>query len=309
MTRKRQINREALREAADWLYDACWLYEDEDLDPDNSIAVIKRAYTSSDCDDFAWMLNLMTSWPVVRATWQISDWGFGHHSLVRAPDGRLLDVRGLTDEATAAKRCCRRKDIEVKFTEVPAKPLNDYDGFDDDGFEPDMQRLAAIVRNLPYAPFNTPDFQQLSLRPLAGVDRPQPQSDDGGSGHDGAGIPDYPPEASAPTGASGVRAEDVVYYCLTHPEGAWLLSALALGNALIETECGLSWRDPSPHELVKAALDALIAEAWVRESKADRPGQKAARAWVITEAGQEAARLASSGTIGHFVGDAHGQRS
>ena len=40
----------ALAEAANWYFEVCELYEDEDLDPDNHLAVVQRAFTSSDCD-------------------------------------------------------------------------------------------------------------------------------------------------------------------------------------------------------------------------------------------------------------------
>jgi hypothetical protein len=89
---------EVFREAADWYFDVCSLYEDDDLDPDDHLEVIKRAFTSSDCDAFAYILNLMTGWQPVRVAWVTRD-GFGHHTLVRSPNGGLLDVGGWTDEA------------------------------------------------------------------------------------------------------------------------------------------------------------------------------------------------------------------
>jgi hypothetical protein len=40
-------NSDILAEAADYLYSACELYEDEDLDPDSYLEVIQRAFTTS----------------------------------------------------------------------------------------------------------------------------------------------------------------------------------------------------------------------------------------------------------------------
>lgn len=87
---------DVLAEASKCLFIACGLYEDEDLSPDNHLDVIQRAFTSSDCQDFSWMVHLMTGWPCVRATWSMPDLGWGHHSLIRDPEECLFDVCGCT---------------------------------------------------------------------------------------------------------------------------------------------------------------------------------------------------------------------
>lgn len=160
-----------LEEAADWYMAVADL--DGEVDPDDALAVIKLAFSASDCDDFSWMLNQMTGWPVVRATWNIPDHGFGHHSLVRMPDGRLLDVNGISTEAVAARRCCRRKGVEVLFSKVPPHPLSEFDDHGDDGIEPQMKRIAGVIRCLPYAPFDTETFKVMSMAPIPGVDVPE----------------------------------------------------------------------------------------------------------------------------------------
>lgn len=165
---------EILAAAADELFDACDLSEDDDLDPDNHVEVIKRAYASSDCDDFAWMLHRMTGWQVVRATWQIPDWGFGHHTLVRSPEGRLLDVCGWTDEEALRKRYLGRKKTEMAFADAEPSPTGSFDEIEDDGTECQMTLIAGVIRNLPHAPYSTPEFRELTGRPLEGVDLPLP---------------------------------------------------------------------------------------------------------------------------------------
>jgi hypothetical protein len=165
-----------LAEAADHLYSTCELYEDDDLDPADHLAVIQRAFTTSDCQDFAWMVHQITEWPCVTASWSIPGSGRGHHSLVRDPDGRLFDVCGYTDEADlarrflGAKRAAAGKTITLK--EADPEPLNEFDDVDDQGIESNMARIASIIRVLPYAPFNSEAFQKLAARALPGVDVP-----------------------------------------------------------------------------------------------------------------------------------------
>ena len=51
----------------------------------------------------------------------------------------------------------------------------DFDDFDDDGIESGMKRIASVIRSLPYAPFDTPEFREMSSRPIQGVDLPDPR--------------------------------------------------------------------------------------------------------------------------------------
>ena len=133
--------------AADRLWDTVESY---DLDPDNSLAIVRQAYLSSDCDDFSWVLSRMTGWEVVQATWEAPGHTMGHHTMVKSPDGRLLDVIGWTDEQAAAKRY--RKPESVRFSNVPqASPLNDL-------CDADVNNIIAVIRALPDAPFQDEAF-------------------------------------------------------------------------------------------------------------------------------------------------------
>lgn len=143
-----------LAEAADYFYDACELWEDEDLDRDDTIEVLTRAFRSSDCDDYAAVLSRMTGWDIVTMNWQIPDWGFGHHTLVRDPDGRLLDVGGWTDEAALREHFRIGKKTSVTWREGHfSSPMH---GDDDEASE----LIEAVVRNLPSLPYADPAFQE-----------------------------------------------------------------------------------------------------------------------------------------------------
>jgi len=145
---------EALREAAEFYYEACGLCEDEDLDPEDSLEVVRRAFSSSDCDDFAFVLSLVTGWQCVRAEWSIPDWGFGHHALVRAPDGRLLDVTGWTDGAEVAKRYAGTSGSAFRFAD--AEPVTSAISCAPGGEaqDEDVLRIVSVIMALPYAPYD-----------------------------------------------------------------------------------------------------------------------------------------------------------
>ena len=166
MSPKPEERAAVLKEAADWYFDVHDLHEDGDLDPDDHLKIIQRAFASSDCDAFAHVLHAMTGWTVVRAAWTIPEWGFGHHALVRSPDGRLLDVTGWTDEKALAKRYRARKSLNLSDTE----PDSDSIEPEEDGIDRNYARIVAIVRALPYAPFDAPEFQEMSLHPVPGAD-------------------------------------------------------------------------------------------------------------------------------------------
>ena len=142
-----------LAEAAAYFYEACELWDDDDLDMDDIIAVLHRAFRSSDCDDFAAVLSRMTDWDVVSMTWRIPGYGFGHHALVRDPEGRLLDVGGWTDEDKLRKAFGIKVGKSVGWTEGHiSSPMHD------EGDEA-VELIEAIIRNLPYAPFNVSSFK------------------------------------------------------------------------------------------------------------------------------------------------------
>lgn len=85
---------EVLAEAADFYYEAACLYEDVDLDPEDHVEVVRRAFLSSDCDAFAQVLSDMTGWPLRVVTWSVPVFGFGHHTVCVLPDGAFVDVAG-----------------------------------------------------------------------------------------------------------------------------------------------------------------------------------------------------------------------
>lgn len=165
-------NRRTLREAALYYYEVCELYEDEDLDPDDHLEVVARAFTSSDCDAFAHVLSAMTGWERVTFTWQVPDWGCGHHTLVRSPEGRLLDARGWTDLDGLRKRYGAKSG-----TLGEPRPYGDIGPVDDEGFDEDLRRVAGVIRALPQAPYQEEAFKTASARPVPGVDEPYPDEE------------------------------------------------------------------------------------------------------------------------------------
>lgn len=156
-----------LDECARHYYEACELYEDEDLDPADSLAVLSRAFLTSDCDAFAECLHRMTGWPLARVTWA-SGGDLGHHTLVRDPEGRFLDVSGYVNEATVRKRYGRDARIvsETGSLHMSFEPT-------DDGCDADLRRIAAVIRNLPYAPYCDAAFRSISLAEVPGIDVPE----------------------------------------------------------------------------------------------------------------------------------------
>lgn len=163
---------EVLKAAADFYYDIAELYDDEDLDPEDTIAVLKAAFSSSDCDDFSYALYRLTGYRVVEQRWSGPD-GFGHHSLVQAPDGRLLDVHGWIDADMLEKRYgLDRKGYSSRLEETKPNPMTDFNSHDDEGFEEGLRRIVSVIRNLPYEPFNEGWFQKLTRKELPGVDVP-----------------------------------------------------------------------------------------------------------------------------------------
>ena len=55
-----------------------------------------------------------------RFSWTIPDWGFGHHTLVKSPDGRHLDVTGWTSAQQLSKRYGAKKH-GYSITEAPPR--------------------------------------------------------------------------------------------------------------------------------------------------------------------------------------------
>jgi hypothetical protein len=152
---------DALSAASEFFYSVCELYEDEDLDPEDHLEVLKRAFRSSDCDDFAAVLSRLTGWPVATMIYPIPDYGMGHHTLVRSPDGRLLDVGGWTDEKALRKIYGIRSNTAVTWAEGHiSSPM-----YAEEGEEAEF--IEGVIRHLPYAPFHDDDFRELAARRAA----------------------------------------------------------------------------------------------------------------------------------------------
>jgi hypothetical protein len=90
-------------------------------------------------------------WQCVRATWPTPDGFLGHHSLVRSPNGRLLDVTGWTDAAGLRTRYGLPRKVALALADVDM-PIDA--AFSTSG-EPwhDMARIASVWRALPHEPF------------------------------------------------------------------------------------------------------------------------------------------------------------
>lgn len=162
-----------IAEAADWYYDVAELYED--LDPEDHLEVVQRAFSSSDCDDFAAVLAEMTGWTPVRAQWSHPDIGFGHHALVQHPNGGMMDVHGWTNENDLRTRYGIKGEITFLSEAISPQTLGDH--FDENGIDPIKQRIANVIRALPHAPFLTDArIRTLIQRPLPGVDLPDDPS-------------------------------------------------------------------------------------------------------------------------------------
>ena len=156
-----------LDDVANYWYDVAELWEFESLDPDDTIKVIQTAFTSSHCDDFAYVLSEMTGWPALTAKWKDKRGQPGHHALVRSPDGRLLDVTGWLDEAQLMKRY---KSSTVSVVEgqltSPASIMN----------TDDVELIETAIQQLPYEP-HSDDFFQAELSSITS----QPNTSENGS--------------------------------------------------------------------------------------------------------------------------------
>jgi hypothetical protein len=142
-------------------------------DPDNHPAVLVHAFTKvCDCSrDFAYVLHLLTGWPLMAVRIQTDDAGPSETSFVRNPDGRLLDASGWVGEAAVSAR----GDVLINgFSPVIIKPQpgSPLDDFDETGCEKRLKEIADVIRALPHAPFREPWFRAMTFRKLAGVDEP-----------------------------------------------------------------------------------------------------------------------------------------
>jgi hypothetical protein len=101
-------------------------------DPDNYPAVLVHAFTKI-CvwsRDFAYVLHLLTGWPMMAVRILTDDVGSSETSFVRNPDGRLLDASGWVDEAALLRRlqppraaigsACASSRVRVRWCAAPA---------------------------------------------------------------------------------------------------------------------------------------------------------------------------------------------
>ena len=138
---------------------------------------VRILYTRSDCDDFAVALHRVTGWPLVAIAFPDEEMGVGHHTMVRSPDGSMLDAGGWSTRS-AVKR--RYGGPAAKFSapggeEVAMSPSVGFEAAGDpDGLDDALCRAVSAMRQLPWAPFDEPGFRERSLRPLEGVDLPLP---------------------------------------------------------------------------------------------------------------------------------------
>lgn len=145
-------------EIADFLYEVCELYDDEEIDRDDVGAVVEAAFMSSNCDDFAWLLTEVTGWPTVRMTSDFGEAGTGHHTMVRSPDGRLLDVRGWTDEVET-RAYYRLNENQTVFAPWHVTGVDWTDPADES-----FQVMIAALKGLDVEPFGTPEFREMIER-------------------------------------------------------------------------------------------------------------------------------------------------
>lgn len=134
--------------------------------------VVRYFYTASDCDDFALALHLVTGWPVVSLH---SDEEGPLHRLVRSPEGRYLDAYGWTSLPQLARRY-GVTDLLVAGADgteyLPGLGISLTDL--EDGLDEALEQALVAIRELPWAPFNTQRFRQMSSRPQPGADFPYP---------------------------------------------------------------------------------------------------------------------------------------
>jgi hypothetical protein len=143
-----------IRDIAEHFYVSCCLDDDPSIDPEDALGVIDAAFLTSDCDDFAWVLSKITGWPARTLIWNMGDCLTGHHSVVEAPDGRLLDVSGWTDKASIAARV-GKDDRLLTVHEFRHHPFNFGEFSDDEGLE----MLLGVFDVVPREPFNEADFR------------------------------------------------------------------------------------------------------------------------------------------------------
>lgn len=158
---------DALTDAAAHYYVAMLLFEDEDVDPDDHLGVVRTAFSSADCDDFAFAVREATGCAIVRIDWIDRGGGYGHHTLNRTNDGRLFDVHGWTDAAALRRRYGIPKNGAVLPQETDILP---GDAFSCGEIVEDLKRIASILPLLPDGPFADGAFPDAAARLSAAAD-------------------------------------------------------------------------------------------------------------------------------------------
>jgi hypothetical protein len=116
-------------------------------------------YLSADCDNFAVGLHRVTNWPIV---------GNAAHRLVRGPRG-LIDASGWVTEAKLQQRY-RQWWQALGEPGGEATAHSHMIGEIYDGVDELLAEVVSAIRQFPWAPYNTRAFQQMSFRPIPGVD-------------------------------------------------------------------------------------------------------------------------------------------
>lgn len=169
---------QSLASISEWYYSVLDLWRDEDEDlpvehwaTDAGIKeVMVRAFASSDCGNFAAILHEMTGYPLMNL---MGPDGFPIHSFVETPSGDALDIHGVRPITSVARGYGYRGKKPRVAHALPGDACGCYLGQDvEDGIDEEAVRVASVIRQIPWPPFNEPDFRRMSNAPLRGVDFP-----------------------------------------------------------------------------------------------------------------------------------------
>lgn len=138
----------------------------------NDVGRVRYFYTSSNCDDFATAMHEIAGWPVVA----IADNAKGPvHRLVQHLNGKFVDASGWVTFEELCKRYALKEPYLITGTKAENwMPGTLYEDVDDNGIDDALTNVVTAIRHLPYAPFNEDWFQEMSSKPVDGVDRPIP---------------------------------------------------------------------------------------------------------------------------------------
>jgi len=128
---------------------------------------VSHFYCMSDCGVFAVALQKVTGWPIRSLG---NDEHGRIHSVVEAPDGRLLDASGWQTLRSLRKRHAAK---DATLSE-PGGVENAMGYFENkyEGLDGSLRFAVSAIRQLPWAPFDDPEFRAVSERQIEGIDRP-----------------------------------------------------------------------------------------------------------------------------------------